>query len=781
MTHSDGVINTQTCVDAWLREIGDYGDVFRMAIVNRIIARTLNYFGEYFNEKSNTDPIANPHSPIMTAYTDDLLDTDEKEKLINKYKDETLWTDKYKKLSGTNLLDLGSGNSYLGSWLSTLGVKYTGVEASLPLYKMALKNQQLTKAHKKGTSYLFNETISNFCRNSFYKFETAPTLISMIGVVDVLADPRENMESLFYFLACRRWNVPILVTTFDPDFFLFGLPLRDENICADPYCADKPLHIRDPALWEEQFVDCGFHVLEQRPLHISDMCTELSKYAHQCHEKIISRDTDISKMRVLPRQGPFYFWLLSPRNMTTVDKNESKTTLLRQNAWRESFSQDQVLVAPGNLGRHVYRVENGCVCFESGETDSMPFYQGDLFGHLELQCNYIASRILGDLSAGKKSTSKENDSDKNLVYTDESHDVTVVNSRALLNSLQRERTPASELLLTLLKHLNSVQFKSSVNPSRSSTMKTDSTADKRHINGRRYAIEDIQNIAAYLLQEGANTIEKQSPGSCRSRVVINFKPQNLLRFVYGRQGTVNQYTGRSKRQEIDYRIFSILLQNNVIDCFSLVALREKPGFFYDFNDKSSKQIGYYMKSNEIVCHMGLLAARFILCNFNLSTSAGVGAGEQEKTESFELLVDEISFYLKTEKPLGQRSKNKNAFNKIVELIDVPDDQQQKLIYFLQTLYAWFCFDADSPDYSTSTKGPGLSGFMVIRDIWALIGCLLNNSKIWEIPAQSEKKHYDTFVGYMDSKKEQLKPRILAYLQECIAYAGRQSGLNDCPW
>ncbi|MBK7659639.1 MAG: hypothetical protein IPJ28_10995 [Betaproteobacteria bacterium] len=148
-----------------------------------------------------------------------------------------------------------------------MGVCYGGVEPSPDLYKAALRDERL------GNASLVQKTIRDYCNHDSCAFADAPTLISIIGVADLLADPEGDMGALFDFLARRKWlNVPLLVATFDPDFFLPGLPIHDDvRLTSAHYGVNETLRIRDPAVWETLFVNCGFHLLEQRPLHISSM------------------------------------------------------------------------------------------------------------------------------------------------------------------------------------------------------------------------------------------------------------------------------------------------------------------------------------------------------------------------------------------------------------------------------------------------------------------------------------------------------------------------------
>jgi hypothetical protein len=473
LTDSDYVFVGPTA-KAWCSLIGRYGDPLRTMLVNKLVARMLNHFGG----EGGRGRIAKPHTLIQQfiAALPSGMQVPRGLELAKAHEDTARLAAEFPFIAGTSLLDLGSGNAYLGGWLSALGVRYTGVELSADLHKAAQDDGRLAEAS------LFQDSIRRFLEGYCSPHATAPTLISIIAVVDHLADPAASLGALFDLMARREWlNVPVLVATFDPDFFLPGLPVRGFVRQPSTFLAEN-LSIRDPALWEEMFVNCGFHVLEQRPLHISGLPAALSSHLQELHKHQFERNPSelggreargkpITGARVPPRQGPLYFWLLSPRKVdierqATVPEGATATKVGRV----ESFAQDEVLSVVGNLGPRVYRLTKGSAFFDSPETGLMRFGEGSSFGQMEVLCNYVSSRVLGELTACAGTR------------------IETTESLQVLRALENSRHFSDELFLSLLRHLESVQFKAFV-----STKRTDGKVSKV-LTGKTYDWLFVRNM-----------------------------------------------------------------------------------------------------------------------------------------------------------------------------------------------------------------------------------------------------------------------------------------------
>lgn len=754
--------------EAWCKVIGLHGDPFRMIVVNKLVARVLNHFG---SEEAKKKPIAKPHALILKSIAALPVDADQQieaqvQELSEAHSDTVRLANEFSSLAGTSLLDFGSGNGYLGGWLSTLGVRYTGVEPSIDLHKAAQTDLRLAGAN------LIQAKIREFCEGQSKASEEAPTLISIIGVVDLLADPEGSLNALFDFLAQRMWlNVPVLVATFDPDFFLPGLPVSSYELQTSAhYGVAETFGIRDPADWEVIFSNCGFHILEQRPLHISGLPSPLSKYLHELHKRLFADNESapdnsetegngFTKARVPPRQGPFYFWLLCPRN-TVIDRREHTPNGVgfSQPFRMERFPQEETLSVVGNLGTRVYRVIEGSAYFDSPGTGRMDFNQGALFGQLEASCNYASSRIFGTLVASGGSKME------------------TVDSQKILAILAASANYTEMLFLSLLHHLSSVQFTHFTSSKRNEASNTSAV-----LTGRPHTSQFVRNVAACLLQAIARVMPDTFSGGYRSRILVELNKEEISKFIYGPTAT----------READKltEIFCDLVQANVIDSFSAYSLEnsDAQNSFDDVENEGTTDVLSPL-------HIGWHTARFVLHSFHLrdtdiwiedirklalAISAFLGSTkdssdfieefrQMNRSETRDRNIgggrDKPKAIIKMPKTTSDRRDH------IVELLQCSEDEKGRLQRFLDMLRTGFNYK-EKGDFS---RTHGLSSFIVVRDIWALLACLLDKKDMWN----TSKKNVSV-NEYI--RQEAQKPRIVAYIQECIAYAGRQSGLENCPW
>ncbi len=752
--------------EAWRKVIGDYGDPIRMIVVNKLVARALDHFGRV----DGRERIAKPHTLILKSIADLPVVASEEieaqvESLVEVHEDTVSLANEFPSLASASLLDLGSGSGYLGGWLSTLGVRYTGVEPSAELHRAARDDPRLATAN------LFCGTIRQFCENDYDQPVEMPTLISMIGVVEHLADPEDSLITLFEFLTRRKWlNVPVLVTTSDPDFFLPGLPVREFMLQPSaPYGVTETLGVRDPAAWEELFVKCGFHLLEQRPLHISGLPKALSRHVHELHERILAGDAPAlggsemegewtTRARVPPRQGPFYFWLLCPRN-AAIERpaGTPEGAKAPEPSYVETFAKDEPLSVIGNLQLRVYRMIEGQAFFISPEIGSMHFDQNALFGQLETSCNYVSSRVLGRLTACAGSQ------------------IETTESRQVLHYLAGSTAFADKLFLSLLGHLSSVLFKQYVSAKRSDTTQLSTV-----LTGKSYGAQSVRNIAACLLQVSANAVKKALPGDYRSRIVVELDDDHINKFIYGPRAGREFY----KLMEI----LPELVQSNVIDSFSSYSMWNSGAHetYEDVENNPDKALSSL--------HIGWQAAHFIQHSFArrdaeepvgetgdlaLAVSAFLGHGKDKDT-----FKDEWDIANRAERRSNKQG-GKSGHPKtrrmprtederleyVIELVKCNDDEGARLRRFLRMLRSGFNYN----DKSDFAKKHGLSRFIVVRDVWALIACLLDQGDMWN----TAKKKTEPVSVYV--KNEEQKPRIIAYIRECIAYAGYKSGLNNGPW
>lgn len=773
MDGSDGVTDEQRA-DAWLKVIGQYGDPVRMTTVNWIAANVLNHFGGVDRRES----IAKPHSVILHALRTLPVAANEEidsqlEKLWELYTDIAKFGTYVPKIASTSLLDLGSGNGYLGGWLSSLGVHYTGVEPSAALHQAAQRDERLSSAT------LVQSTIEDFCNNSSFEQPDAPTLISIIGVADLVADPGSTMRTLADFLASQHWaNVPILVATFDPDFFLPGLPISGDVLQqSNHYGVDEAFRIKDPAVWEVIFANAGFHLLEQRPLHLASLPVAISDYLIRLHERLFPAVDSIAetegyslhkRMCVPPRQGPFYFWLICSRNAvikrhTELTADSPSAALHPKPSHLEIFDQAEVLSVLGNLGANVYKVIKGSAYYESPETGLMPFYEGSLFGQLEASYNYVSSRVVGNLIAEKGAI------------------LEVTNSLDILRYLSESSHFCDALFLSLLHHLDSVQFHSFYDVKRVRKGEEHSSVLIRtNLNHEPilYLLKNVRNIAACLLQQSANSVPGALEESYRSRIFFELSSDALGKLIYG--------PSCNREYEDLYPIMADLVQANVIDNFSPFSLGRNSvqESISTIEHNADPELDVILLNP---LNFGWQAARFVFHHFSqpseLDTDATLSTLALSISAFFRHKADEEAFkqYIRESKHLGykissftqsEEPRSKCFRDFILKQVDGSHKDLERLDNFLVKLYDGFCVSDRNKNYTTQYC---LSNFFVVRDIWALMGCLLNDKSIWN----TQNLKFEPTARFIT--EHQQRSRIIAYAQECIKNVGNQAGLDGTPW
>lgn len=735
---------------AWGRTIGRFGDPIRMSMVNDLVARALTYF----KRLPSTARIARPHRLLQEALADLPVLSDKS--ILDQVPELTAWHEnsaalaqRFPTLDGASLLDLGCGNGYLGGWLAENGVSYVGVEPSLDLMKLARDDERLSE------SSLIQRTIRQFCDEDLYPSTSPPTLITIIAVLDHLSEPEDTLRSLFAFLARRGWlNVPILALSFDPDFFVPGLPARAvQGIEADSYGEREELRLRDPAEWEEIFSVTGFHLLEQRPVHISALPHPLAEHLQRRHSEVFADDI----YRVPPRQGPFFFWLFCPRMMMIESKSSqplSGDSLIDIEI--QSYPTDEVLDVVGNLGSKLYHLQKGEAYFESPDTKRMTFARGDFFGQLETSGNYVSSRILGHLEIKAGSC------------------IETARNRDILRHLSTSGNLSNHIFLSMLRHFDSVRFVPFLSPKRKTRKRTTEV-----FSSTSYDMRDVRNYAACLLHACSKAVANPLSGRYRSRILVELSDWDIKRLVHGPQ---------ADREDDVLKVGPSFVQANVIDCFSPFQFEQ------DRLEPDIREFTDDPKGTHAPMHVGWQAASYLEFHFPGVDADGSGddiyplalaisalLGSDRDTERFRSdFYDRVRHETDeppsaTEPKLESKKCPKGAeaicdfiVGQIVSCSD--EGEAYKVRAFLSLLLNHFRFKAMG-DYHRKL---GLSDLVIVRDIWALVACVLDEPELWEWSAAEEAPG-----PYMRNPNQ--TPRLVAYLQECIGYLGEKAGFSTSPW
>jgi hypothetical protein len=740
----------------WIDIIGKFGDPGRTAIVNPIVA----FVADAFAGSPITSRTLAPRNLIQQALAKNepvlrraTLAPEGLTSSLEAWHGKTdNLAEQFPHLHKAIVWDLGCGEGYLGRWLTAQGCTYVGVEASEELFE--------TKCEPSATDKLsyFEGTITEFLKSKPSK-NVKPTLITSIGVLDGLADPSRAMKELSTFLQTTGWtDVPLLITTFDPDYFMSGLPReRKQTTTVRVFSEADPMSLLDPADWEQLFSECDFHVVDQRPIHLNSLPPLFVEHVLKRWRTEISAQSKVVD-RIPPRQGPFYFWIVVPRLRRPVAPGLHKK-LTAQSKLKARLTSHFVSYEPGeaielqaNLGSKVYELVGGGADFTYARSLPYPFKSGDLFGQMEINTNYFASRILGSITAQGNVCAQ-------IFPIKEVAKLT--NSKDFISSL----------FLSMISHLDSVSFKSLINSKHVST-KEPSNALKKD------PMTSVRNCAAVLLNSCAIR-SALNPADYKARFLVTLTHEDFQNAIF-HDARARRRSGRLKET------LESFVQNNLIDCFSARLLknfkRVAKSSDADMGDKknaskivrASEEVGGVQQNifdvyddvlaSDHYLHLGLIAARFI--------ERAVGqAGDFD----LKLVAFGISAWLGSE-------ADKENFNDALRSLKI--SQVATLVQIRATLIKCILdgagsdavgtlalnltkfIDALRKDFALSSKEgektyeATLSKFIIIRDIWALLACVVDDGAIWQ-----SNKDRDAMKEYILNPEQE--HRLIAYFTECF--------------
>jgi Methyltransferase domain len=292
----------------WIKGMGTYGDPIRTSLVNPIVAFVADHFVANPLRPQDRSP-RNLIQQALYKVADELANATYRPQdrpLHQWHADAERLAALYPHLKKSVVWDLGCGEGYLGRWLAAQGATCVGVEPSKPLFTHA-------SAKATPTTPLFPPTIDEFLKHHARQcLDWKPTLMTLIAVLDGCRDPDRTLDQINSFMRKNLIDIPLLVTTFDPDFFCAGLPKNPVNSGSIRiFETDHPFTMRDPAEWELTFADHNFHVLDQRPIHLDTLPPNLTRYVLDlCRDQILFNADTVDL--IAPRQGPFYFWIIAP-------------------------------------------------------------------------------------------------------------------------------------------------------------------------------------------------------------------------------------------------------------------------------------------------------------------------------------------------------------------------------------------------------------------------------------------------------------------------------------
>ena len=738
--------------ERWHEDMGAYGDMPRLALLNHVMVHVLSRIAETPVGMRTTGPKTYLHEALAELNQPHKFADLQSGDLLHGWHADTLGIQAtYPGLEGARLWDIGCGNGYLGAWLGGLGVGYLGVEPSAELISICKSDGRLAGAS------LTDLSMAEFCQRSLADHDHEPTMISIVAVLEHISDPQDSLRALAKLLYDRGWHdVPILIATLDPDFLLPGLPVMAKNSPETMAYGDPGrVCLRDPAHWEELFVQTGFWVLEQRPVHLGRLPNWL---AEQFSSHFDALHVGASAT-VPPRQGPFHFWLLCRSRGQVIVENlvslgvapfrDIKTTTLR-------YAAGETIIPMGNLGATTGLVTKGSAHYSSETLRlSMNFEPNEFFGQLELSGNYVASRVLGVIRAAEET------------------EVLSFASAAITGAVTTSRRLNDQLFQSLLAHLDSVRFATLVTPQRIGK-------DSSQVLGINFVKSWVTNYAGSLLQASSNAAAAIGRDGYRSRFVVELGPDQLSEIVYGQE----------KRAMNALSIIPSFVQAEVIDCFSSTVLELK---------QLHESIEDVVEPDANILHVGWLAARYLAANddtwfsesdeivpsiaeapgfdrlHDLAIAISAMLGQEDDKDLVRDIMDRKVDVVRHYEKAGRRrraARSSRMDPKVVRsfILDaILPDKTGKTEAFLIELGRLFSFKPKD-DYE---KKWGLSDLVVVRDVWALLACIADDSSIWSHVKKQEKLR--------DYPGPRQRKRIIAYLQECVSYIGGKVGFTNSPW
>jgi SAM-dependent methyltransferase len=749
---------------SWIEAMGSYGDPIRTSIVNPIVAFVADYFAANPLRSADRSP-RNLIQQALHKVADELA--------VARYgpKDQpfSLWhadTDRlarlYPHLKKAVVWDLGCGEGYLARWLAAQGARCVGVEPSKTLYKHASAMATAATPLWSVTIDVFLKHIDVFLKHDVHqRLDPCPSLMTLIAVLDGCGDAEGTLDEINSFMREHRINVPLLLTTFDPDFFCPGLPNKPVNKGSMKiFDLDHPFVMRDPAEWELTFADHNFDVLDQRPIHLDALPPDLTGYVLDLCRNQILFDADTVDL-IAPRQGPFYFWIIAPR--PRMPGRSARTPELKLRLPKEiiSFEKNDIIEVRANLGSKVYEMLEGSANFDYAGLFDMTFSEGMFFGQMEVSQNYFASRMLGSIIALEKVVAQ-------------SFQLSKISGLACSDDF------AGKLFLSMIGHLDSVSYTRLLNSKHV-------TDDSRSKVLPAAPLTNVRNCAAVLLNLCAKNCPSRMKGY-KARMLIELTYDDLQKTIY--------HDVKKRRNTGLMETLALLVQCSIVDCFSANSLAlfvGKGGIQDDIVDIDEDTL-----ASEQFLHLGLIAVHYLRKAIGeratamdvradaIAISAYLGSEKDQSSlrEIMKSIADaerrdqkqQADRGVKATRQDGARKRNTGArtatdrLDFLIENIDsevggLSEETRDKIRNFLVDLRKEFNFHDDRP-YATK----GFSKFIVVRDVWALLACAMDDKNIWT-DDREEEIPMDAFV-----KTPQQRHRLIAYYYECVAHIGSKCGL-----
>jgi hypothetical protein len=405
----------------------------------------------------------------------------------------------------------------------------------------------------------------------------------------------------------------------------------------------------------------------------------------------------------------------------------------------------------------------GSAKFDYAGLFDMTFSEGMFFGQMEVSQNYFASRMLGSIIALEKVVAQSFQLSK-------------------ISGPARSDDFVGKLFLSMIGHLDSVSYTRLLN---SKHVRDDDDSRSKVLPAA--PLTNVRNCAAVLLNLCAR--------NCPSRMT-GYKGRMLIELTYDDLQMIIYHDVKKGRSTGLMETLALLVQCSIVDCFSANSLAlfvGKGGIRDDIVDMDEDRL-----ASEQFLHLGLIAVHYLRKAIGeratamdvredaIAISAYLGSEKDQSSlrEIMKSIADversdqkqQADRGTKATRKDGARKRNtgaRTAADRLVFLIEnissevggLSEERRDRIRNFLVDLRKEFNFHDDRP-YAKK----GFSKFIVVRDVWALLACAMDDKNIWT-DDREEEIPMDAFV-----KTPQQRHRLIAYYYECVAHIGSKCGL-----
>lgn len=386
-----------TVVDAWVKASSQYGDAWRMALVNPIIDHLVEKISGQLHAKKYT-PDSLKSDSLYVGLCNQL-----KSKKDGSLEDWHKAKIKQKLASPLTVLDIGCGEAYLSRFLCPRGADYIGIDSS----KKLLENAKNGDKKGKNTADYHQLDIDNIALPQKENVRVALGDIAAkkihlavaVAILEHIEEPVPFLQWLSRALVNEMQGSGVaLFITLNPDYFS-SFPVcpgssakivgaeKSVHVTAriDSAAVDVEIVLRSQHLIKRLFRDGRFRIIQHARLNFQQP-TNIGAVSH-------------------PGVPPFEAYLVTPypqgnylkpdndicdyleKNVAAysfLSKDEKKVFRANLDKYeRITVKPREILMEPHNLGGDLYFILKGGLVLQDGDKILSLFREGELIGDLE--------------------------------------------------------------------------------------------------------------------------------------------------------------------------------------------------------------------------------------------------------------------------------------------------------------------------------------------------------------------------------------------------------------